>query len=311
MKMRRILYASVLIVFVILYFMYPYWFSWYLLCLVILLVPLDFVMCLFGRLITWHVLLRTPKLLTQGMEGKLIISTTRDKFFPSGPLILRLKISADESTTIKKIKCETSATGQYEMPIDTSQSSFVIYEIESAGATGPLGLFLGKLNLKSRARVLILPNPERPPHAEKLPRDIAKSQEQNDFSDVYDLRDYRQGDLLKNVHWKLSAKFDSLVVREPLETPPQNRLIDVKVWTNPKERDIILSRLLWVSNYLLERDMQFYVKMGVDETISKITQKEDLIDHLYITLDSTESTLQPSVSRSARFTWVFKIDTDN
>lgn len=32
----------------------------------------------------------------------------------------------------------------------------------------------------------------------------------------YELREYRDGDTLKQVHWKLSAKLDRLMVREPL-----------------------------------------------------------------------------------------------
>lgn len=35
---------------------------------------------------------------------------------------------------------------------------------------------------------------------------------------VYDLRPYRVGDPLKQIHWKLTAKVDELTVREPLGT---------------------------------------------------------------------------------------------
>ena len=35
-----------------------------------------------------------------------------------------------------------------------------------------------------------------------------------DESEVFDLREFRRGDAMRTVHWKLSARFDDLVVRE-------------------------------------------------------------------------------------------------
>ena len=35
-----------------------------------------------------------------------------------------------------------------------------------------------------------------------------------DSQEIFDTRYYRQGDLLKNIHWKLSAKADDLLVKE-------------------------------------------------------------------------------------------------
>lgn len=36
-----------------------------------------------------------------------------------------------------------------------------------------------------------------------------------DLSEVFELRNYRDGDAVRQVHWKLSARFDDLMVREP------------------------------------------------------------------------------------------------
>lgn len=36
-----------------------------------------------------------------------------------------------------------------------------------------------------------------------------------DLSEVFELRGYRDGDPLRRIHWKLSARFDGLMVREP------------------------------------------------------------------------------------------------
>lgn len=36
----------------------------------------------------------------------------------------------------------------------------------------------------------------------------------DDASEVFKLREFQDGDKLKNIHWKLSAKMDELIVRE-------------------------------------------------------------------------------------------------
>lgn len=36
-----------------------------------------------------------------------------------------------------------------------------------------------------------------------------------DLTEVFDMRDFQDGDSLKSVHWKLSARFNNLMVREP------------------------------------------------------------------------------------------------
>lgn len=37
----------------------------------------------------------------------------------------------------------------------------------------------------------------------------------NDRSEVYDMREYQPGDDMRSIHWKLSSKLDSLIVKEP------------------------------------------------------------------------------------------------
>ena len=36
----------------------------------------------------------------------------------------------------------------------------------------------------------------------------------NDFAEITDVREYRPGDRIKDIHWKLSAKKETLMVKE-------------------------------------------------------------------------------------------------
>ncbi len=57
----------------------------------------------------------------------------------------------------------------------------------------------------------------------------------------YELREYRDGDTIKQVHWKLSAKLDRLMVREPL-TALRAALTPVGTWTERRNGGIFPNR---------------------------------------------------------------------
>ena len=80
-----------------------------------------------------------------------------------------------------------------------------------------LGLFALPVRPPHPAAVLVEPVPAQtdlpPVPAQKalpVPRGFARAGED------YELRDYRPGDSVRAIHWKLSAKQDQLIVREPL-----------------------------------------------------------------------------------------------
>lgn len=78
------------------------------------------------------------------------------------------------------------------------------------------------------------------------------------FSENHDLRLYRPGDSLQQIHWKLSAKTGNLILREPLE-PLRNRLLlRLDYSGTPEQIDHHLGILLWLSRYLLSKKLSHY-----------------------------------------------------
>jgi len=43
---------------------------------------------------------------------------------------------------------------------------------------------------------------------------LLQNRKGTDYSEIFDLRDYRSGDDVRAIHWKLSGKLDRLVVKE-------------------------------------------------------------------------------------------------
>jgi len=84
-----------------------------------------------------------------------------------------------------------------------------------------LGLFSLRCKTPPPACILVEPVPIDPgeltiPEGQGVPVERASAGRRGPGED-YDLREYRPGDPLRLVHWKLSTKWDELIVREPLE----------------------------------------------------------------------------------------------
>lgn len=80
------------------------------------------------------------------------------------------------------------------------------------------------------------------------------------FAENHELRLYRPGDNLNQIHWKLTAKTGRLVVREAMEPIRGKALLTMDLSGTPEELDRKLGRLLWMSNYLLTRNVPHVIR---------------------------------------------------
>jgi len=308
MTINRLIYVSAVVAAFVFYMLYPPWISWYLLVLLLLLIPLDLFLSLPGML-SKSVSMSVPEVLEKGKDGVIKLTTVCTKSYPVREIITIVSVTGDDLFIDCRFRCPVEEGAQREVTIDTSCSGLIVFTIKRISMVSLLGLFSRPVNTGERKSVLILPPPVKPANTVTLQRGIhLHPKPGGGFSEEHDMRPYRQGDPVRSIHWKVSAKHDSLVIREPLVPPPHSRLVHVMPWNTAEKRDEILGNLRWVTEYLLTWQMPFYVKFGDDATIAEITHESDLVDFLRCVLDDTEGGMHKSNHLSARFSWVFRID---
>jgi len=308
MGTHRITYVIVLTGSIAFYALYPFWFSWYLLILVLLLIPFDLFVSLPG-MCTKRVAITAPKITEQGKNELLVITTYQKKAFPAGYIRMRPRVDYDGSVTRRKIKCDPERGSQYEIAIDTSHSGIVVFEIKRIHTTSLLGLFSLVITVNLKATLLVMPLPIKPTNVVSLPRGvILRPKPGGGFSEDNELRPYRKGDPIRIIHWKLSAKHDSLIIREPLIPQQHSRLVHVMKWTKAEERDLILGRFRWISDYLLKWDLPYYVRYGNDGPIAEITNAGEFLEYLYRIFDKSAKIAPVQVALPVRFSWIFRVD---
>lgn len=305
---NRFLYLLVLGCCAAFYLLYSKWFSWYLLVLVILLPPFDLLVSLPGML-SRRIIISAPYLINQGESQELTVSIRRTRPYAAGGYKSRLSERGEYHLLRHKLRWGGPLGERTKRAIDTSHTGFTRFSVNRVWVGSLLGFFYLPLPMRERAGVLILPEPVMPPGTVALPRgNTLVPKPGGGFSEEHDIRPYRQGEPVANVHWKLTAKHDSLMLREALMRPAQSRLVSCEVWGSARERDLILGRLRWVSEYLLEHDCPHYVQLGQSGDIAEITSGGELVSYLIRVLDDRNNEEAKKQKLPTRFAWVFQVD---
>ena len=131
-----------------------------------------------------------------------------------------------------------------------------------------LGLFRMKLRKTGAVTAIVWPNAVRMKVPPELNRYLARSWRPKfggGYAENHELRLYRPGDSLNQVHWKLSAKTGNLIIREAMEPERGLVLLTMDLNGTAEELDRKFGRLLWLGNYLLERNIRFQLRVLTGE----------------------------------------------
>lgn len=130
----------------------------------------------------------------------------------------------------------------------------------------------------------------------------------DDPSEVFDLRDYSQGDKLNRIHWKLSSKKDEFIVKDyslPIDSPAMifvnlsckdNSEYSLPVFDTLLEVLVSLSQF-YISNDRIHRVVYFntLIKKFVEKTISDYDSLSSLISELIYSCENINDVKSPEI----------------
>lgn len=151
-----------------------------------------------------------------------------------------------------------------------------------------LGLFTFPVFRRDTRLVLIRPTPQPMPEPPDLKHYIARTWRPKfggGFSENHELRLYRPGDNLNQVHWKLSAKTGKLTIREPMEPQRGLALVTLDLSGTPEDLDRKLGRLSWLGTYLCAQGLSFELRALTGDgilsfSIAQAAALQSALDHL-------------------------------
>ena len=107
---------------------------------------------------------------------------------------------------------------------------------------------------------MVLPEPVKPDILPDLSQYFSQTwhpKHGGGFSENHELRQFRPGDSLNQIHWKMSAKIGALMLREPIEPEQGRMLLSMELNGLPEEIDRKLGRFLWLSKWLIKHQVPY------------------------------------------------------
>ena len=286
---RRVLYGAALLAALGLFVFYDGYLALFLLAGVVALPLLSLALSLPTALLLRVRLAPSAQRPHQGEEGWWLLEVTRAAPLPPGRLTLRLSehnllTGSSRPLTLRFAGLSAGRSGRFAM--DTGHCGALECRAGTLRLLDCLGLFSLPVHCPGGAQALVLPRPA--PEAELPPLDLttagAALGRSTGMGQDYELREYRPGDPIRSIHWKLSSKRDILIVREP---PPQGlprAALTFDHTGTPEELDRVLGRLWSLSGALLRRGILHRVgwrdREGTPwwETVASFRDLEDCMD---------------------------------
>lgn len=277
MIQRRILYFTILIGSLAFFWAYQMWLSGLLLTVVVFLPWLSLLLSL-PAIFSCKVQLQCPSAVTVGSET--IISWEARCWFPlpeiRGSYKAQWILDGKKKRMVLGKKLPTAHCGA--IKINRCRIRICDY----------LGLFCFPVEKKQDRLLLVRPVPVKPkdvPDLSRFAASIARPKAGGGYSENHELRLYRPGDSLRQIHWKLSAKTNKLMIREPMEPIAGAAMLTMTLSGTRKTMDEKLGILLWMSRYLAQQQIKHRIfcvtGSGVKQMlVSNETEADAAVDEI-------------------------------
>ena len=266
MAKNRIIYLGALIGIGIFFFDYDGWIS-QLLFLTTLALPAVSLLFSLPSLFSTSVKISVSGKCPRGAENDIVFSLSGGalSLWPLCGIKARVTDLIGDSSDIQEIILTNDSP--VTVHIDTAHCGVYECRIFKAYMYDFLGLFRFPVKAPKTVSVTVEPIPVCPnpaPDFYSIGARAMKPKPGGGFSEVHELREYRAGDPLNAVHWKLSAKTDDLIIREAQEPLKLTVVLTVDLSPDREMLDKALDRLKWVSDKLIEMEIAHQIRY-VDE----------------------------------------------
>ena len=311
-----IIYLAGLAATIVFHAYYFGWYSWFILQVMVLLPLFSFLISLPAMLCVHLSVDASPE--CRRLDNSYVRITVLSNRFPMSRCKFRLGICNQMNGKSSRVRQCLEGAGSWYAKLDTAHVGLLDCCVERAYAYDYLRLFCVPIRAGQRVKVLVKPQAEEPISLPNLSRFLTKKLKPKaggGFSEEHELRDYRPGDPLRDIHWKLSAKTDQMILREAQEPVRGNVLLTLDLIGSMDQIDSVLGRFCWMSQWLLEHEvaheLRWFDSVDLHMVSEQIICVEDLERVLKTLLSSKVSLNMPSIAehRFPSADWRYHIPT--
>lgn len=284
MLKNRLIYLLALLGATVFYGFFYVWFSEFLLVLLLAL-PLVSLAISLPSMLLMKLEIHGPGAVPRGGTGEARMTTVCP--LPQPACRFALEVTNPLSGAFQRHKVRPD-TLHMVLTLPTDHCGCVVCRAVRCRVYDYLGLFALPRRWRAESRTLVTPVPESPTQLPGLARLQARRfrpKPGGGFGEVQELRDYRPGDSLRQVHWKLTAKIDRPVIREPQEPERGPVILSLDLNGHPDTIDRAIQRTLYLSRWLLRYEIAHEVRWisggeRQTEPVSELAQLDALAAQL-------------------------------
>lgn len=307
MRTRKIIYTLLLLISIYASLMYEDEFPSFLLnFLIIIVVICRLQSFISGRLVTAEVE-DGFSMAKRGRMEHLFVKIKKNGILPMVRTRLLLSVRDVSRNRVQNMQLEfwmkRKEDIHREFVVQFAQFGYYEIELRRLYVNDFVGLTRSRARVRTGKKASILVLPEAVPMFITIERKIDRSvgeldefsmtQSGNDPSQVYDIRNYKEGDRIQMVHWKLTYKMDDLLVKE-LSMPlgwPAKIFLDFKKKENLLDiRSLQTLISLYMALKLMEMRFQIVWQRKNGDFIS--SSSESAVEDLFFQLFSDEMALE-------------------
>ena len=204
-------------------------------------------------------------IVTRESDSDIYLSVKKNGFFPTGALLVKGAVNGKKYMT--NVYLRGNCQGKVSIPIDCSQYGVHRVKMDKVLLFDVMRLFHRRLNKGKDMNVIVVPkvypitlewyydenlyDGEGERYSETKPGD--------DPSEIFDIRDYQEGDRLSRIHWKISMKLNRVMVKEYSKRLPDG----VDFYIDIKQGKDCMDVLFSLGLYFVEQGIKVWIN-GVE-----------------------------------------------
>ena len=254
-------YLAALISTFVFFLCYKMWVAWY--CLILLLaVPVFAFILAVIAYVTLRFKTDAPVICTIGKPAYIKFTLEGFASFFSYCTV-KTAVTDHMAGGTNKSVIKITDSGVTKIPLDTKHCGAYTYKMSKLYISDLLGFFKFTKHLNKDMDFIVKPVPEMPGYMPDVygfkAKSLRKSHKPN--SEIYDIRDYQLGDPVKSIHWKMSAKKDKIMVKEPLEEYGGHSRVILKLSDDRDTLDLHLGQVLFTSRFYLDHETAHIIRV--------------------------------------------------
>ena len=255
-----LLYLGALIAATVFHAYYFGWFSWFIMLLTLCL-PLFSLLVSLPAMVKVHLHLQAPATCSRGTPFYVSLRGSNG-FLPVPRCRFRLTVTSLMTGKTEYLPQNLPGRKTWSVTLDTDHCGVLRCGADRCRVYDYLSLFRLPISTPAPITVSVLPVPAQPNPLPNLSQSLIRRKRPKPgggFSEEHEMRDYRPGDSLRDIHWKLSVKTDRVIVREAQEIIRGLTLLTFDLRGSRAQIDSTLEQLMWMSQWLLKHQVPHQV----------------------------------------------------